>query len=330
MTIFAQLAANPQSGVPNPPHWGWYVILYFFLGGLAAGSYFIATLLDAADDPRDQEVVRLGYLIAFPLLLVCGLLLVVDLGKPLRFWHMLIESERPPMPMFKPWSPISVGSWVLTGFGFFSFVSFVGALVESRRLRWSPLVRLDRWARERPRPIALLWAVFGAFFGFFLAGYTGVLLTSSTHPFWHNARLLGALFLASAASTSYALLMLILLRRGRSTHHDVMMRKLAAADRWAIGIELLIIAAMLVLLGGVARPVIAGGFGVLFWLLVVLVGLVAPLVLHRWHGARTGTLLADDRRREMLAAGCALLGGLALRFVIVMAPQWPHVPLWYL
>ena len=325
LIVLAQLGGvNAQSGVPNAPHWGWYVILYFFLGGLAAGSYFIATLLDAADDPRDREVVRLGYLIAFPLLLVCGVLLVVDLGVPLRFWHMLVQSERPPLPMFKAWSPISVGSWVLSAFGFFSFVSFVGALVESGRLRWAPLVRLDRWARERPRPVALLWATLGAFFGFFLAGYTGVLLTSSTHPFWHNARLLGALFLASAASSSYALLTLLLLRRGRS-HHDVTLRKLARADRWAIGIELAIVAAMIVLLGGVARPVTTGGFGVVFWLLVVLVGLVAPLVLHR---LRSG--ITDERRRTVIAASCVLLGGLALRFVIVMAPQWPHIPLWSL
>lgn len=326
LALWAQIGGvNPQSGVPNAPHWGWYVILYFFLGGLAAGSYFIATMLDAADDPRDRDVVRLGYLIAFPLLLVCGLLLVVDLGKPLRFWHMLVESERPPMPMIKWWSPISVGSWGLSAFGLFSFVSFVGALVESGRIRWAPLVRADRWARERPRPVALLWAVLGAFFGFFLAGYTGVLLTSSTHPFWHNARMLGALFLASAASTSYALLMLILLRHGRS-QHDVTFRKLARADRWAIGLELLILTAMVLLLGRVASPVTTGGFGVVFWLFVVVVGLVVPLVLHRLHGAGAH----EQRRRAMIAAGCVLLGGLALRFVIVMAPQWPDIPLWYL
>lgn len=318
-----QLAANPDAGVALPPHWGWYVILYFFLGGLSAGSYFIATLLDMVGDPRDRDAVRLGYLVAFPLLLLCGLLLVVDLGQPLRFWHMLVESKNPPVPMLKVWSAISVGSWVLTIFGIFAFVSFVGVLVETERVKWEPLVRLDRLVRRRPRPLVIAWNVLGTFFGFFLAGYTGVLVTSTAIPVWHNARFLGALFLASAASTSYALLMLLLMRRGRG-HDDATMRKLARADRWAIWIELVILAIMLVLLGGVARPFITGGFGIVFWLGVVGAGLVVPLVLHR------RTHRGDGARFARIAALCVLAGGLLLRFVIVMSPQWPRVPLWYL
>ncbi len=324
LTLFLQLAANPDSGVTNSPHWGWYVILYFFLGGLAAGSYFIATLLDLVGDPRDRPAIRLGYLLAFPLVLICGVLLIVDLGVPQRFWHMLLQSERVPLPMFKPWSPISVGSWVLSIFGFFTFVSFVGALVETGRFRWRPIVRLDRWARERPRPVTVLWGTIGAFFGFFLAGYTGVLLTGTSVPFWHNARLMGALFLVSAASTSYALLMLLLMRRG-STHADTTIVKLTRADRWTIVLELVLIAFMLILLGRVASPMIAGGFGIVFWVGVVALGLIAPLVLHGWGRSRW-----DPDRRARMAAVCVLVGGLLLRFVVVMSPQWPKIPLWYL
>jgi formate-dependent nitrite reductase membrane component NrfD len=219
---------------------------------------------------------------------------------------------------------MSVGSWVLTIFGFFAFVSFVGTMVETGRFRWEPAVRLDRWARARPRPMAVTWGVIGAFFGFFLAGYTGVLLIGTSDPLWHNSRLLGALFLVSAASTSYALLMLLLMRRG-GTHEDVTIRKLERADRMAIVFELVLLALMLLLLGGLARPMIRGGFGVVFWLGVVVIGLLVPLLLH---GVRRGNLTAE--RRAMLAAGCVLVGGLLLRFVIVMSPQWPRIPLWYL
>jgi protein NrfD len=315
---------NPHSGYALPPHWGWYAILYFFLGGLAAGSYFIATILDLNGDARDRDAVDLGYLIAFPLVAVCGILLILDLGQPLRFWHMLVESKHPPVPLLKPWSPISVGSWVLSAFGFFAFVSFVGVLVERGWLRWEPLRRADRWVRERPRPFTILWGIAGAFFGFFLGGYTGVLVTGSSLVLWHNARLLGALFLLSAASTSYALLMLVLLRRGRAPE-DVTIAKLERADRWAIGMELVVLLAMLVLLGGIARPMVTGGFGVVFWLGVVVLGLCVPLLLHRIHWPRL-----DARGRAMASAMCVLFGGLLLRFVVVMSPQWPAVPLWYL
>jgi formate-dependent nitrite reductase membrane component NrfD len=322
--LVAQLGANPQSGFALPPHWGWYVVLYFFLGGLAAGSYFIATMLDLAGDPGDRDLVRAGYLTAFPLVVICGLLLIVDLGVPLRFWHMLIASKHPPLPLIKPWSPISLGSWGLTAFGVFSFVSFIGVLVETGRLRQKGLVRLDRWARARPRPLAVLWAILGAFFGFFLAGYTGVLVGGTSLAVWHNARLLGGLFLASAASTSYALLLLIALRHGRR-YGDRTVVKLERADRWAIGIELLLLVAMLIMLGALARPFITGGYGVLFWVGVVVIGLLTPLLLHRYRPRDW-----DDERRAVISAACVLVGGLLLRFVIVMAPQWPIVPPWYL
>ncbi|HET7458940.1 MAG TPA: NrfD/PsrC family molybdoenzyme membrane anchor subunit [Gemmatimonadaceae bacterium] len=336
--LLLQLAANPQSGVALPPHWGWYIILYFFLGGLAAGSFFIATMLELVGDPRDEEAIRLGYLVAFPLVVVCLILLVLDLGKPLRFWHMLIQSERVPLPILKAWSPISVGSWVLSAFAFFAFVAFVGVLVETGRVRSAPLVRLDRWARSRPRPFSILWGIAGAFFGFFLAGYTGVLVTGTSIPFWHNARLMGGLFLVSAASTSYALLILLLVRRNRGAAGTATVAKLERADRLAIALELIILAIMLLLLGGVARPMIAGGFGVVFWLGVVLLGLVAPLVLH-WRGRGAHHAAAAGAagwhgdaiaRRATLSAGCVLVGGLLLRFVVVMSAQWPRVPLWYL
>jgi formate-dependent nitrite reductase membrane component NrfD len=47
-----------------PSHWRWLVIVYFFVGGIAGGSYFIAALLDLFGEPRDRPVVRLGYYVA--------------------------------------------------------------------------------------------------------------------------------------------------------------------------------------------------------------------------------------------------------------------------
>ena len=129
--ILAQLGINPQSGVPLPPHWGWYVVLYFFVGGITAGVYAIACALDAVGDPRDHDAVRLSYGLAFPGIVICGILLILDLGQPFRFWHMLIKSEHVPELAFKPWSPISLGSWILSAFGAFSFVSFLLTLVET-------------------------------------------------------------------------------------------------------------------------------------------------------------------------------------------------------
>ena len=55
------------------PHWAWYIILYFFIGGIAGGAFFLASMLHLFGRPAD---------------------------RPLRFWHMLIESNTG-QPMFK-------------------------------------------------------------------------------------------------------------------------------------------------------------------------------------------------------------------------------------
>ena len=121
----------------------------------------------------------------------------LDLGRPLRFWHMLIESNTY-RPMFKYWSPMSVGSWALLVFGIFVFLAFLEALVEDDRLAWP--------AGRKFRPPGMLGgviAVIGGLFGFYVAGYTGVLLAVTNRPIWSDTPLLGMLFVVSAASISY-------------------------------------------------------------------------------------------------------------------------------
>ena len=267
--------------------------------------------------------VRLGYTIAFPGVLICAVLLIIDLGRPERFWHMVIKSHYFLEPILKYWSPISIGSWVLSAFGAFAFISFVRVLVESGRLRWGPVVRLADRLRRLPLAVFVAWSILGAFFGLFLGGYTGVLMVGTVKPVWHNAVPLGGLFLASALSGSYALLILLLARRGRG-HTDPTVAKLAGADRWAVAIEVVLLLLVIVPLGALARPIVTGGFGVLFWIGAVLTGLIAPFVLDliRQPG--------NVERQQLLRAALILVGGLVLRFVIVMAPQWPQVKPWHL
>ena len=52
------------------PHWGWWIILYFFLGGIAAGAYFMSTLIELVGGDVDRRLARVGYRIAFPLIVV--------------------------------------------------------------------------------------------------------------------------------------------------------------------------------------------------------------------------------------------------------------------
>ena len=146
------------------PHWTWWIILYFFIGGIAGTAFMLAALLDvfggstsgvsASSAPSASRVVRLGYYLAFIGVLISGFLLTVDLTRPLRFWHMLIENHTG-KPMFKAWEPMSIGAWALLLFGLFSFLAAVAALSEDRpnlRLLQSAPVRFLR--RRGPSVVA--------------------------------------------------------------------------------------------------------------------------------------------------------------------------------
>ena len=286
-----------------PPEWHWLVIVYFFFGGLAGGSYALAGLIDLFGAESDRPLARLGYLIAFPCVLLCGPLLIVDLNRPERFWHMLIQSERL-VPMFKWWSPMSVGSWALLFFGAFSFVSFLMALSEARNWRLPLVGALHRGV------VGKVFVALGAVFAFFLASYTGVLLSVTNRPIWADTNLLGLLFLLSGASTAAALMILLGRRRGAATADSV--RTLSRLDDWIMGLELLVLAAVVVSLGAVARAWL-NQWGILLVVGVVLLGILLPLALHWRH------LLG--RMSVPAASILVLIGGFILRAVIVLSSE---------
>ncbi len=291
------------------PDWHWLIVSYFFVGGIAGGAYFCAALVELAGNPEDRPIARMGYYIAFPLSLVCGILLIVDLGRPERFWHMLVYS-----PTLLPWpkwdSAISIGAYALTFFGLFSFLSFADALVETGRIPWAPL-RLRYGSLPRR-----IYAVFGAFFGFFLASYTGVLITTTHLPMWVSTSMLGALFLASAASTGLAAIALCL-RLARTPLSQESVAALLRADNLAIVIEIVLLGVFigLLTLNGfqwslAAIALLIGG--------TLIVGLLTPLALqyNRDRQVSHGAL-----GLTVLVAGLVLLGGFILRAAIVMGGQ---------
>ena len=288
----------PSTFFTASPQWRWLIDAYFFLGGLAAGSYFLATLMDLFGKSRDRRLVHLGYLIAFPLVGLCGLVLTVDLGRPERFWHMLIQSETL-RPMIKTYSPMSLGAWALLCFGGCALLSFVAVLAERGWLGWPLLRRLSP-----PAFVGRLVTVVGALLGFYVAGYTGVLLSVTNRPIWADTTLLGLTFLISAASTSAALLILLGFWGGASGDS---IDALERFDAFILVLEAVAIAGLLVSLGRIAM-VWLNGWGLLL-AVMVLGGIALPLYMR---------LRAPGPRRA-IGPVLVLLGGLILRAVIIFS-----------
>jgi len=290
----------PSTFFTEAPHWRWLIIWYFFLGGLAGGCYFLASLMDLFGRPADRRLARVGYLMAFPGVLLCGALLTVDLHRPERFWHMLIQSATW-RPMFKAYSPMSLGAWALLAFGFFSLLSFLAAYGGTER----------RFTVFRPPGgFGIVVSVLGGISGAILAGYTGVLLAVTNRPIWADTNLLGLVFLISAASTSAALLILFGPGGGASRGG---LAALARFDSWVLVFELIALIALVVSLGPVAR-VWLSSWGALLVVGVIGIGIVLPFWMHRAARANHGA-------PATLAAVLVLIGGFVLRAVIVLSAE---------
>src|SRR5213083_3814977 len=274
--------------VTASPHWTWYIIPYFFVGGVAGGAYFLAAVLAWFGRPEDRPVIRTGYSLAFWGAVLSGLLLTLDLGRSLRFWHMIFQSEHFPSLMFKSWSPISFGAWAILLFGACAFVS---------------------WYRDTSGTVfARLVAAVGGLLGFFVAGYTGVLLSVTNRPIWADSPWLGALFLASGASTAAAALTLLAPRRGGTASS---MAWLESFDTRALVVELLILILFIAWLWPI-RQVWVSFWGLLLLVGVVWAGILWPLTLLRRPAAAAAGAFHDP-------AVMVLIGGFLLRVVILLS-----------
>jgi formate-dependent nitrite reductase membrane component NrfD len=297
------------------PEWTWYILGYFFLAGLAGGSYFLATLLRYWGRPSDEPVARLGYYVALPAVLICPLLLTLDLTEPLRFWHMLVNTTPGDAGLnFKYESPMSVGVWALTVFSIFVVVSFVDALVRDSKIRFGLARRLSALLGG---VVGKLWHVIGAVLGLFIAGYTGVLLAVSNQPVWSDSWALGGLFLASGLTGSAALL--LLLTHYRRDAADTSRGILELGGRLFAALELLLLAVfVLTLIGDAALDEAFAMPWLLLWLVAV-AGMLSGV-----GGLVVGKLRAAPAARTLswaLAPSLVLVGVLALRAAVIFSAQ---------
>jgi len=290
--------------VLKAPIWKWEIVWYFFLGGLAAGCYVLASIASLFGSKEDRIVVRTGYYLSLLALLPCPPLLIKDLGRPERFLNML--------RIFKIRSPMSLGVWGLVTFSMFcGFTAVSQAASDGLLGRWWGASILASIPRK-------VLAVPGIFFGLFLGGYTGLLLAATSVPLWSRSKLMGAIFISSAISTSSALISLVLRLVGApaSTRH-----KLERMEWSAMLLEILSLLAFLRGSSRAARSLVGTGpdeHGMSFWRFMFGGGLVLPWLLQ--------TFLLFGKRSEkrlsvtgLAVSVLALVGGYFLRKTMVEA-----------
>src|SRR5215472_2549135 len=298
----------------QPPEWRWYILGYFVLAGLAGGAYALGTLLRLWGRPSDESAARLCFLLALPLTVICPVLLTIDLGHPLRFWHMLVDTGvAGPSLNFKYWSPMSLGVWGLLVFGLFSLVTFLEVVALDGRYPYPGSRQVARLLGGRAGRAV---NVVGTIFALFIAGYTGVLLSVSNQPVWSDTYALGGLFLASGMTGATALVVLFTRwRRSAESSHEALEEADAnfAVLEWALLIVLFVtLAAAGQLLRAIALP------WIVLWAIAV-ISLVPPLRGLRLGRVQLGggSAAAAVQVSTVAIAAFVLLGVIAMRAAVL-------------
>jgi formate-dependent nitrite reductase membrane component NrfD len=277
------------------PTWNNEIAAYFFFGGISAGSAIVGSLAEVAGGRKHERLARIAHYVSFAALLPCPPLLIDDLGLPRRFHHML--------RIVKPSSPMNVGSWALLLHGAGATLMVAKMLASDFEL---PVVSgLMEVLPER----AL--AGLGIPSSFVLAGYTGVLLGTTSVPVWQKSPLLGALFMSSAFSTGIAATNLLgTLTAQESEEEEGELGMLGLASGAA---EAALLAGYVATTGEAIGSLLKGTPGRLFKAAVA--GLAAATVLE----AASLGLRRQRKALGLTASVASLASGALLRWAVVHA-----------
>lgn len=296
--------------LPNiDPHlhaWHWPIPVYLFLGGLAAGLLFFASYYTIMGKEKEMPTVVKWAPFVVPIALVVGLAaLFYDLTNKLYFWRLYTTIRLE--------SPMSWGAWVLMVITPLSFVwvaTYIKELIPNWDWKFKMVENFLDWFAKYRKVMA--WIILPL--SIILGIYTGILLSAfNARPLWNNS-ILGPLFLVSGMSTAAALI----IWTSKNHAERLLFSKI---DLVLIGIELFIIVHMI--MGFMAGPsvqleaaqlILGGEFTVVFWVFVVILGLIFPAILEI-------TELLGYKVPVAVPAALVLIGGLVFRFVMVEAGQ---------
>ncbi len=286
--------------------WHWEIPVYLFLGGLAAGIMFFAGYFTIMRKEKEMQATVVYAPFLVPFALVLGLIaLFLDLKHQLYFWRLYTTIRLE--------SPMSWGAWTLMLITPLSMV-WAASYMKEVFPKWDwKLKIIDKFIELTIQyRKSLAWLMM--FLAVVLGVYTGILLSAfNARPLW-NTSILGPLFLVSGMSTGLATIIWM----SKSKYERKVLSRL---DLMLIGVELfLIIHLMMGFLAAsevqieAAQLFLGGEFTVVFWVFVIILGLVFPAILEVLE-------LRGYHIPIWIPSLLILIGGLMFRFVMVEAGQ---------
>ena len=297
--------------------WDWPIAIYLFLLGISSGLVTLAVLLrryrPQAGGP-DSTLLRTT-LVLGPGAIILGLLILIfHLARPWTFWKLMFN--------YSLTSVMSMGVMLFQAY-MAELILWLAKIFEKELLALLPRVGVLRtalgWLTPLHRPLETLLLALAVLLG----AYTGFLLSAlKSYPLL-NHPLLPALFLVSGLSSGAAAALIAMALRARAHPQSAEAHFVHRLETPVVWVEIFLLAAFFIGLAlgdaGKTRALAAalgGGFWSLwFWLGVVGIGLLLPMLLRPWLSRRptlAGTLLVS---------GASLTGVLLLRFFILYAGQ---------
>ncbi len=294
---------------PHLEIWEWQIPVYIFLGGLSAGLIILSSVIRIlGKGEMFSRSMRWGAFLA-PAIITVGMgMLFLDLGYKFHVFRFYMK--------FNPTSAMSWGSWILLliypfNLLFLADVWKVPSLIPPKILPADSTKMIQDFFQRHHQTIAKVNLALGIALGI----YTGVLLSSFVAMHLWNSGLLGPLFLFSGMSSAVALC--ILMEKTPEARHA-----LVRVDKYLIVGELLLIVLLLIdLTSGcqmskcAARFLMIDRFAVFFWVIVVGLGLVFPLI------AEVISTIRKEHRAWWVAPVMVITGSLALRFLFIIVGQ---------
>ncbi|MEE8300056.1 MAG: NrfD/PsrC family molybdoenzyme membrane anchor subunit, partial [Desulfatiglandales bacterium] len=168
--------------------WGLLIAMYFYFTGLSAGTFVISSMATVMGMEKYKPLAKYAALLAFLLLGSVPFLLILDLGQPLRFWHIMVPTY------FHVTSVIAWGTLLLS---LYPILCFIYAFY--------------LWIKPEEKKIIRTLGMIGVPLAIAVHAYTGFIFgVIKSRAFWYTA-LQPAYFLASAFVSGFGLMMLVTL-----------------------------------------------------------------------------------------------------------------------
>jgi formate-dependent nitrite reductase membrane component NrfD len=261
---------------------GILIAFALFFGGIAGGLYLVSLYFDSL----------LGMFIAWILAMVAGLTDMAHLSKPTRFWRMMLKPKT---------------SWISRGFIFIWL--FLGAAAIQMAITY--------WAEGTA--IETVFMVLGGIMAFGVAIYSGFVVGYVGAIKLWNSAIIPILFVVAGVTGGLALLMVVSVGESfLSSDVAIALRAVMIGYAVCLAIYLWVATYESTAARDSAMRILKGNIAPVFWLLVVLLGIIIPIIM----------LFATDATAVFIISGILIIiGGVALRYSILKAGVYsPLVP----